>query len=134
MRPIETIKLSQKAKDQLIRLKRLTKLTQWNVLCRWAFCTSLAEASVPPKTKVALDSSVEMTWKVFGGQYEELYAALLKQRCVIDGLKTNQETLAEQFKLHLHRGIGYLAADRNVKTISGLIGKIPLPHSPNARP
>lgn len=126
MNPVETIRLSQKAKDQLVRLKRLTKLTQWNVLCRWALCTSLAEPSIPPKTKTNLDSSVEMTWKVFGGRYEALYAALVKQRCMEDGLGYDREMLAEQFKLHLHRGIGYLAADKNVKSIAGLLGKVTL--------
>ena len=35
--PIDRIKLSQSARDQLIKLKRITKIDQWNVLCRWAF-------------------------------------------------------------------------------------------------
>jgi hypothetical protein len=26
---------------QLIRLKTRTGITQWNILCRWAFCLSL---------------------------------------------------------------------------------------------
>jgi DNA sulfur modification protein DndE len=41
--PIERIKLSQRAKEQLFKLKRSTKIDQWNILCRWPFCHSLAE-------------------------------------------------------------------------------------------
>lgn len=121
---IETIRLSQQARDQLIRLKRTTGLKNWNVLCRWAFCTSLAEPSVPTPVKIPTDSNVEMTWKVFGGPYAEIYLALLKARCARDGLGTSDDVLATQFRLHLHRGIGYLFADRKLKSIEGLFRRI----------
>lgn len=126
MRPIETIRLSQQAKDKLVKLKRLTGLKQWNVLCRWAFCRSLAEATRPPRRKIALDSSVEMTWKVFAGKHEALYLALLRQRCLNDGFQLDDETLGMQFRLHLHRGIDYLAADKSVGSIAGLVGQLAL--------
>ena len=45
----------------------------------------------------------------------------LKQRCHNDGLDTDKETLITQFRLHLHRGIGYLAGDANIKRIEDLI-------------
>jgi len=45
----------------------------------------------------------------------------LKQRCHNDGLGTDPETLAAQFRLHLHRGIGYLAGDPNVKSIEDFV-------------
>ena len=38
----------------------------------------------------------------------DIYHALLVQRCVNDGLDTEPDTVAEQLRLHLHRGIGYL--------------------------
>ena len=118
---VEHIRLSQQGRDQLITMKRRTGITNWNVLCRWAFCLSLAEPSVPPSTKIPADSNVEMTWKVFGGEHHELYWALLKQRCRTDGLGTNNATLAAQFRLHLHRGIGYLAGNREVANIAELL-------------
>ncbi len=124
--PIEHIRLSQQAKDQLLRLKRKTGIQHWNVLCRWAFCISLAEPGVPPPAKIPADSSVEMTWKVFGGVYSDIYLALLKQRCQQDGLGSADELLASQFRLHLHRGIGYLAADRQITSISSLLKRLPL--------
>lgn len=121
---IEHIKLSQQAKDQLIKLKRLTGIQNWNVLCRWAFCVSLAEPSIPSPAKIPADSSVEMTWKIFGGANHEIYYALLKERCHRDGLGTENEILATQFRLHLHRGIGYLVADKQIKNIVGLVERI----------
>lgn len=121
---IEHIRLSQQAKDQLIKLKRLTGIQNWNVICRWAFCVSLAEPSVPSPAKIPADSSVEMTWKVFGGTHHEIYFALLKERCHRDGLEVSNEVLATQFRLHLHRGIGYLVADRQIKNVSVLVERV----------
>jgi DNA sulfur modification protein DndE len=34
---LKQFRLSAQAKEQLIRLKTRTGITQWNVLCRWAF-------------------------------------------------------------------------------------------------
>lgn len=119
--PINTIKLSQTAKDQLLKLRRFTKIDQWNILCRWAFCRSLAEPSIPSPVPIITDSNVEMTWRVFGGEISDILILALKQRCQNDGLGCDKETLATQFRLHLHRGIGYLAGDQNIKKIEDLI-------------
>lgn len=107
--PIENIRLSQKAKDSLIKLKRTTGIEHWNVLCRWAFCLSLREPSIPPAMNHPADSNVEMTWRVFAGDHVEVYWALLKQRCQRDGIALNEHELQRQFRLHLHRGIAYLS-------------------------
>jgi DNA sulfur modification protein DndE len=119
--PIDRIKLSQTAKDQLIKLKRVTKIDQWNILCRWALCRSLAEPSPPSPVPIPADSNVELTWQIFGGEIANLLLIALKQRCHQDGLGTDRETLATQFRLHLHRGIGYLAGDPSLKTIEDLL-------------
>jgi len=126
MTAIDHIGLSQQAKDQLIKLKRVTGIEHWNVLCRWALCVSLAESSIPPAAKIPSDSNVEMSWKVFGGRHTDLYLALVKERCLRDGLSTDPETLAQQFRLHLHRGISYLFANKSIRRIDDLIG-LPLP-------
>lgn len=117
---IEHIRLSQTARDQLITLKRRTGIAHWNVLCRWALCRSLAEPAPPPAVKLVLDSSVEMTWRVFAGDQGDVLWALIRFRCHIDGLDLDEETLANQFRLHLHRGIGYLVGDPRVTNVTGL--------------
>jgi len=117
---IDHIRLSQAARDQLITLKRRTGIGHWNVLCRWAFCRSLAEPSPPPNAKLVLDSSVEMTWRVFAGEHGDIYWAMLRVRCKREGLPLDPETLAQQFRLHLHRGIGYLVGDPRLTDVGGL--------------
>lgn len=119
--PLENIRLSQQARDQLVTLKRRTGITQWNTLCRWAFCRSLAEPAPPPRAKHPADSNVEMTWRTFAGPHGDLYWALLRQRCHDDGLSLDEDTLAQQFRVHLHRGIGYLVGDRTMRTIADLL-------------
>ena len=118
---VETIRLSQKAKEQLLRLKAATGLKQWNELSRWALCVSLADPSPPSRVAVPSDSSVEMSWKTFGGEAEEIYATMVRQRCAADGLSLDPKLTAEQFRLHLHRGIGMLAGMKNLRSIEGLI-------------
>ena len=100
----ETIRVSERGKQQLIALKRRTGIENWNVLCRWAFCASLNESTVPPDVDIIANSSIEMTWKTFGGQHDALYRALLKQRCHKDNIQLTPENLEKYFKLHLHRG------------------------------
>ena len=119
---IKQIRLSDQAKDQLIRLKTKTGIQQWNILCRWAFCLSLHEPTPPTPIDIPADSNVEMTWHVFGGEQHELYLALLKQRCLRDRLDISPETLNRQFRLHLHRGIGYLAVPNKIRGINDFVG------------
>ena len=118
---IKQIRLSNQAKDKLIRLKSRTRVPQWNILCRWAFCLSLKEPTPPTPIDIPADSNVEMSWQVFGGEHNELYMALLKQRCVRDRLEISPESLNRQFLLHLHRGIGYLATPHRIKSIGDLV-------------
>jgi DNA sulfur modification protein DndE len=84
---IDTVRISEKGKTQLITLKRRTGIQNWNVLCRWAFCISLNEKKEPPNEEIPTDSSIEMTWKTFTGGDEELYLALIKQRAHNAGIK-----------------------------------------------
>ena len=77
MTPIETVRLSEKAKMQLITMKRRTGIANWNVLCRWAFCLSIKQLTRPPEEAIPSDSSVEMTWKTFTGGAEDVYWGLL---------------------------------------------------------
>ncbi|WP_413163163.1 DNA sulfur modification protein DndE [Capilliphycus salinus ALCB114379] len=119
--PVDRIRLSPLAKEQLVQLKRTTGIEQWNILCRWAFCLSLAELTAPSAVPLSAESGIEMTWRVFSGELSGLFLIALKHRCWREGLATDRQTLAEQLRLHLHRGIGYLAGDHQVDNIEDLI-------------
>ncbi len=103
--PLEHIHLSSRARDELIKLKRVIGIDQWNVYCRWAFCISVADSSPLSDRKIPADSNVEMTWKVFAGQHEAAYLALLVHRCRVDRIPLSPPDLAQQLRLHIHRGI-----------------------------
>ncbi|MFQ2123072.1 DNA sulfur modification protein DndE [Aeromonas jandaei] len=103
---IDNIRLSEKAKQQLIVIKRKTGIENWNVLCRWALCLSLAEESIPPFEDIQTDSSVEMTWKVFSGEWNTIIKSLFIYRVQNDNIQISQAE--NYFKIHLHRGISYL--------------------------
>lgn len=118
---IENIRLPQQSKDQLSRLKRITGIDQWNILCRWALSLSLAEKNDPPKEIPVTDSSIDINWKTFTGDKGAIYYALLVDRCHKEGLEIRTENLTLLLRRHLVRGIGYMTARRDLKDIEGLI-------------
>ena len=119
--PIKQVRISKTAKEKLIKLKRITKIDNWNILCRWALCRSLAEPTIPSPVPIKTADGVEMTWDIFGGEIANILLIALKQRCHQDSLGTENTILKEQFALHLHRGIDYLAGDSNLENIEDLI-------------
>jgi DNA sulfur modification protein DndE len=118
---MRALRLSEQAKQQLIRLKSRTGIPHWNVLCRWALCLSLRQDSPPSPVEVAADSNVEIAWGVLGGEAHEVYLAALKARVAADGLDpSDPEVLHRQLRLHVHRGIAYLATPGEVKSVADL--------------
>lgn len=119
---IENVRLSEKAKIQLITLKRRTGIQNWNTLCRWALCISLAEETKPPHEVIPSDSSVEMTWRTFTGGLEDEYLALVLQRALDDNVSNEKDAINQYFRLHLHRGISYMFAGR-CENLIGLLAQ-----------
>lgn len=111
---IDTIRLSEKQKQQLIRLKSKTGVENWNVLCRWALCMSLAEETVPPVENIPSDSNVEMSWKVFAGEYADVYLAVLRKAYEKQRAHHKVVPFNDFFKLHLNRGLSYFLQKFNV--------------------
>ena len=109
---IENVRISEKAKNQLITLKRRTGIQNWNTLCRWALCISLAEETKPPHELIPSDSNVDMTWKTFTGGLEDEYLALVLQKAMDDNIEPSKDAIVAYFRLHLHRGISYMFAGR----------------------
>jgi len=118
---VDVVRVDERGKGQLTTLKRRTGVQNWNVLCRWALCTSLAEPSRPADQEVGPMSNVEMSWSTFGGPQADLFTALVLARCETDGLALTAEAAAKQFRLHLHRGLSYLVGTEDTRTLSGLV-------------
>lgn len=118
---VKQIRLSVQDKEKLSRLKGKTGIQNWNVLCRWALCCSLREKSIPIDVPAGEESNVEISWMTFGGENYKLYEALIKARCIRDGLGTDETTLANYFYLHLSRGIAYLSSTNLIKSLDDLL-------------
>jgi len=109
---IETVRVSERARYQLMTIRKRTGIENWNVICRWALVISLKDQSIPPHENIVTDSSVEMTWRTFGGTYEKTYLGLLIQRLVKDKIEITKDNVNNYFKIHLHRGLSNLATGK----------------------
>ena len=118
---IKQVRLSQQAKDQLSRLKAKTGIKNWNILCRWALAYSLAENTVPTDIDLVADSTLEMSWFTFGGEYYEVYEALVKAWCLKMGLAVDEDNVSKYFRLNLERGIAHLCGTGFIKSVDDLL-------------
>lgn len=118
---IKHFKLSQPEKERLIRIKTRTGIQNWNILCRWALAWSLTEPSIPGGIDPLSDSNVEMDWTTFAGEYAEVYDAILRQRCINDGLGDDDKTITKYFRLHLSRGINHYSSRDVLKNCQDLL-------------
>ena len=118
---VKQIRLSTASKEKLSRLIGKTGIKNWNVLCRWAFCFSLHEGTVPTDVPIVADSNVEMSWYTFTGEYSEIYESLMTAWCLEKEIEPTEENLSKYFKLHLERGIAYLSGTNFIKSIDDLL-------------
>ena len=118
---MKQIRLSNRAKERLSRLKGKTGIKTWNVLCRWAYCYSLKENTIPTSENIDGDSNVEMSWYTFAGEYSELYEALIIAWCKKMDIPTDNETMAKYIKMHIERGILYLSGTNFIKELDDLL-------------
>jgi DNA sulfur modification protein DndE len=118
--PIETVRLSDKSKDLLVKIKRITGIQTWNVICRIAFCLSLRDKSTPPPASEGEKPAIEISWKVFAGEMADVYSGLLLQRFKIEREANSDMTLDECLKRHIFRGLGSLDAATNQKNQGSL--------------
>jgi DNA sulfur modification protein DndE len=114
--PCETLRLGKQSRDNLIKIKRVTGIEHWNIICRWALLVSLRESTRPVSPPETSEGGVEIAWKVFAGDFGDVLACLLQLRNHDDG-KSNVD-LATSLRAHVTRGLGYLASGTETKTIS----------------
>lgn len=118
---IDTVRLDAETRNHLLTLKRRTGIENWNVLARWAFCVSLSDETPLRRRQERGLGAVEMTWRTFAGESDDLYLALLIERCRADGVHVARDTLAETLRSHVARGAARLVGNRRLKSIADLI-------------
>ena len=121
--PVDTVRISQQGRDQLIKLKRQTGIENWNILCRWALAASLREKSIPPQIPPQADGGVEIAWKVFAGDWSDALTAAIRVRANRDLEKTTPDAMASYFRSHLTRGLSYLASERESTGIDAFLSR-----------
>ena len=118
---METIRISQKGKDQLSALKRKTGIPTRNVICRWAVCRSLADPSPIRKQLMRKDTALEIPWRTFAGEYSLAFASILRARALRDNLASTDDSLSTLLDAHLHRGLANLHGERDLRSIVSLM-------------
>lgn len=118
LKPLETVRLDSKRKNYLSSLKRITKIKNWNILCRWGFFLSLANQEVPSVVREQNDGAIEMTWRVFAGHTSsDLVWDVLKARLKRDGVALTDENMRDHFQRHLYRGINMLRNENDANDL-----------------
>lgn len=104
--PVEHVRVSTKGRESLIKIKRRTGIEHWNEICRIALCQSLANPTIPNQHVKVSDSSIDIEWKTFAGQYSQEISAVFYLRAKTDGINiSSKDELAIYFRQHLDRGI-----------------------------
>lgn len=113
--PVDHVRISTKAKEILIRMKKRTGLEHWNEICRFAYCRSLANPTPPAQTLINSNVAIDIEWKTFAGQFQNEITAITMMRAAKDNIDLcNREAISQYFRAHLERGIASL---QNVKSL-----------------
>jgi DNA sulfur modification protein DndE len=117
--PVETVRISSRSREVLIKIKRRLGIERWNEICRVALCRSLANPTKPSKPKGGWDSAIEIEWKTFAGEQSEYFTALTIIRAENDKVDSEmKELLSDYFRAHIERGIQSL---QNVKNFEDYV-------------
>lgn len=114
------VRFCEEADQRLRNLKARTSLPA-NLLCRIGFCLSLEDLTIPDPAQYPENSQREIDRPTLTGQYDALFLALLRERCLKDGLPTGGKGFEDQFRAHMNRGA--LILYQRVKNLADL-GKL----------
>ena len=91
-----------------------------NILCRFALALSLRDPGAPDPSSFPNDG-MEFNRYTLLGPHEVLMLALVRQRCLNDGLDPDGE-LVEQLRAHINRGVSILYPRlRNLSDLGRLV-------------
>jgi DNA sulfur modification protein DndE len=118
--PCETLRLGKQSRDHLIKIKRITGVEHWNIICRWAMLVSLREPTKPVTPPETAEGGVEIPWKIFAGDLGPALVALLRMR-QRDEVDIASADAGGAVRAHVTRGLGYLASGTETKSIADFI-------------
>ena len=116
---IDSIKTSSNVKIALTRIKSITRIPTWNVICRWAFCLSLKQTSLPREVDEKLDG-VEIDYDILVGKNKTIYTQLLINNLIKHKVELNKRNLIKYLNAHINRGVNIIY-NYKLKDISGLL-------------
>ena len=104
---IEQLRTSSTVKNLLTRIKGITSIQNWNVLCRWGFCLSIKQSSVPRMVDEKLDG-IEIDYDTLVGKNKNIYTQLLINNLRHHNIEVNKENLTKYLYAHVNRGINII--------------------------
>ena len=116
---IEQLRTSSTVKNLLTRIKGITSIQNWNVLCRWGFCLSIKQSSPPRIVDEKLDG-IEIDYSTLVGKNEKIYTQLLINNLRHHNIEVNKANLINYLYAHVNRGINIIY-NYKMKSISDLL-------------
>ena len=115
---IDLLRTSANVRNSLTRIKTITGIPNWNIICRWAFCLSLKQTSLPREVDEKLDG-IEIDYDTLVGKNKSIYTQLLINNLISHKVEIDKKNLTKYLYAHVNRGVNIIYTNK-LKNISGL--------------
>ena len=115
---IDLLRTSANVRNSLTRIKTITGIPNWNIICRWAFCLSLKQTSLPREVDEKLDG-IEIDYDTLVGKNKSIYTQLLINNLISHKAEIDKKNLTKYLYAHVNRGVNIIYTNK-LKDISGL--------------
>ena len=115
---LDTLRTTTNLKNILSRIKGITGIQYWNVLCRWGLSLSLKQKKLPRLVDEKLDG-VEIDFDVFVGKNKNIYTQLLINNLRKNKIEINRDNAYKYLIAHVNRGINIIY-NKKLKNITEL--------------
>ena len=117
--PVDSIRLSQTDRERLIRIKRLTGIDSWNVLCRWALLLGMNARKGEVDELQEGRGAVEIKWDTFAGSQSRILIHLIEW-CYHSSSNKKKNTISQFVHGRLTHGILILSKPGSVRNAASL--------------